>query len=470
MMLGFLAFAYVARTLSAESYGLLEYAIGLTGVAAIVVEGGFGPIGALIVSRRMAEAPRVAGQIFVARCVLLLPVVVAVGLIGHLSGQSTQVRPLVWLFAVSLGAIPFKHDWLLQGLEKMTYVAQAQALRAAVFAGIVVWVVHRQGDLLRVGGAEIAAAFIASAYYLFLQTRVGVPVRWRTRKSDIWALIKAGASVSASNIVWPIMLYLPVFLVTHLAGAAEAARLGGAQRIVVSFVSYSALYFFSLYPVMSRRIHQGGDDWNQLMRSSYRLIAWASIGGALVMAVTGESILVFAFGAAFAAAAPVFSIYVWLLPVRLLSGHARWTLVAGERQGFLLVAELLGMVTVLVLGIAMSLQFGAAGAAAAVVIGNVVVWIAAHIFAERQLAALPGVWQTVMPVGAAVASAVLARIFDGGVASTLAIAAVTYAVFMRIVGGDLVGDVRRLAYAKGDAANICRGSGQTAVQHISQAL
>jgi O-antigen/teichoic acid export membrane protein len=47
MLLGFVAFAYLARTLSPESYGLVEYAVGLAGLAAFVIDGGLGPLGAL---------------------------------------------------------------------------------------------------------------------------------------------------------------------------------------------------------------------------------------------------------------------------------------------------------------------------------------------------------------------------------------------------------------------------------------
>ena len=82
------------------------------------------------------------------------------------------------------------------------------------------------------------------------------------------------------------MLYAPILLVTSLAGSAEAAWLGSAQRIVFSSVSFSALYFFNLYPAISRELSKDRVGWERLMASSYRVIAWGSI--AIALASTGS--------------------------------------------------------------------------------------------------------------------------------------------------------------------------------------
>jgi len=452
MLLGFAGFAYLARTLSAESYGLIEYAVGLSALASIVIEGGLGPVGALGIARDRTRAAELAGSVFVARLLLTLLFVPLVGFSTRLTGQGLPVAVLVWLYALSLFAVPFKQDWLLQGLERMTLVAPVQALRSAVFAVGVFLIVRNSSNLAVVGAIEIAAAAATAIYYFAAQRAVGVHMKFETRVLHPWALIKAGAAVGASNIIWTFMLYVPIFLVTNLSGPAEAAWLGGAQRIVYSLVGFSALYFFNLYPAIVRGLHESREEWERLMRSSYRLVAWGSLGVALVSTLVAKRVVVLAYGEAFSVAASVFSIYIWLLPVRLLSGHARWALVAGERQELLLVSEGLATVSLLGLGAWLIPAHGAVGAASTVVVANIIGWLSAHVLAEKYVGRLPGARETLLPIAAALGSVALAQTLSDNPIVRVGIAVAAYGVCLWLTGSDLIADLRRLSNAKGIVA------------------
>lgn len=448
VVLGFAAFAYLARTLSLESYGLVEYAVGLAGLAAIVLEGGTGPIGTLWVSREPGRARELAARVPMARLLLALVVVPLAGLSSVASGFDATSVALTWLFALSLCAIPFKQDWLLQGLDRMTHVAPGQVLKSGAFALGVLLLVRGPGDIVRVGIVEVAAAALLAAYLLLAQRRAAMPFSIDWRLSGAWELIRAGASVGASNMLWPFMVYMPVLLVTNLAGSAEAAWLGGAQRIVIALVSFSALYFFNLYPLMGRGLREDPGQWRRLMGSSFRLIAWASIGFAVATSVTAAAIVTVAFGSPFAAAAPVLAISIWILPLRLLSGHARWSLLAAERQHVLLGVESACAGAIVLLCVVLIPPYGAAGAALAGVLGNVIGWGLAHASAERHVGPLPGLGPLLPPVTAAMAAGGAAWVVEAHPLVDLALATVTYAACMRLTASDLFADAVRLAHAK----------------------
>jgi O-antigen/teichoic acid export membrane protein len=453
MVLGFVGFAYLARTLSPDSYGLVEYAVGLAALAAIIIEGGLGPVGALGVARDRSSAPALAGSILTARILLAILLVPIVGISSWFTGQDWRVGMLIWLYAFSLFAIPFKQDWLLQGLERMTYVAPGLAVRSGVFALGVLLIVHGSDDLVWVGAIEIAAAAAMAVYYLAAQRAVGVRLTIDTRIRRAAALIRTGAAVGASNIVWTLMMYVPIFLVTNLSGPAEAAWLGGAQRIVYSLVSFSALYFFNLYPLIARRLHEDRVQWERLMASSYRLVGWLSLGLALMSTLIAERVMTLAYGETFSIAASVFTLYIWLLPIRLLSGHARWALVAAERQNMLLLSEVLATIVLVVLGAWLIPSRGALGAAAAVVAANVVGWLSAHVLTEKYVGRLPGIRETLMPIGAALGSIVLADALTSNAVGRAVVAALTYSICMWLAAHDLVDDLRRLSQAKRTVAS-----------------
>ena len=448
MLLGFLGFAYLARTLPTETYGLVEYAVGLVGVAAIVIEGGMGTVGTLGISRDPGRAAELAALVPGARLLLALLAIPLVGLSGHLTSLDSQVTALIWLFGVSLLALPFKQDWLLQGLERMTLVAPAQAIKSAAFAVGVFVAVKSGSDLLRIALVEITAAFLGAAYYVSAQRSLSIPLRLDPALSRAWPLIRTGSAVGANNIVWALMLYIPISLVANVAGATEAAWLGGVQRIVAALVAFSALYFFNLYPLMARVLAADRGRWERLIGSSFRVIAWASLGSAMIGTLLADSIVVAAFGEPFLSAAPVFGIYIWLLPLRLLSGHARWTLLAGERQTALLAIEAGGALALFVSGLALVPLYGAAGAAMSVVVANIIAWSAAQLAATRLVAPVPGMRDALPPIGATAVSLLVAWYASDNALVSLGVATAIFLVGMKLTAGDIFADAIRVAHAK----------------------
>jgi O-antigen/teichoic acid export membrane protein len=448
MLLGFFGFAYLARALPPDSYGLIEYAVVLAGLAGVVIEGGMGTVGTLAVSRDPARARELAGLVPGSRLLLALVVVPLIGLSGTLMRLDAQFPTLLWLFAISLLAIPFKQDWLLQGLEKMAYVAPAQVVKSGVFAVGVLILVNGVADLMTIGIVEIVAAFLGAAYYLGAQRAVSVPLTLDIRIATAWPLIRAGSSVGANNIVWAFMLYLPISVVATVAGTTEAAWIGGVQRIVAALVSFSALYFFNLYPLMARELITDRARWERLMGSSFRVIAWTSVGLAMMSTLMAEALVVLALGEPFLAAAPVFRLYIWLLPLRLLSGHARWTLLADERQHLLLLVEVFGAFVLLVSSLAFVPAYGALGAAAAVIVANILAWLAAHIVARRFVGRVPGIAEALPAIVAAFISLAVARYLGDKTALGFGASILTYVGCLTLTARNLLGDAVRLAHAK----------------------
>lgn len=449
VVLGFAAFAYLARTLTPDAYGVVEYAVGLAGLAAIVIEGGMGPIGTLHVARDHGTAGELAGSIPAARLLVAAVLVPIVAASGFATGLDRQGTLLVALFAISLLAMPFKQDWLLQGLDRMTFVAPAQSVKSAAFAVGTLLFVHGSADLARIGLIEAIAALLMAAYFLIVQQRVlGVPLAIGASTTRAWELIRTGASIGASNMLWPFMVYVPILVVTNLADSAEAAWLGAAQRIVVALVAFSALYFVNLYPVMGRGLREDPAVWQRLMRSSFRLVAWSSIGFATLTALLANVIVTLVFGDTFVLAGPVLAIYIWVLPLRLLSGHARWTLIAAERQHTLLMVELACAGAIVLLAVALIPGYGSTGAALAAVLGNVFGWTLAHIQAGRQVGRLPGMQQIAAPAAVAIVAVAVATLAGAGPVVSLGLAAGVYGLGIWLLASDLFSDAVRLAYAK----------------------
>ncbi len=451
-LIGFVAFAYLARTLDPESYGIVEYAVGLSVFFAMIIDFGLGPIGVREISRAPQRVASLAAHIPAARLLIALVAIPIMGLTTVLTGQANETVQLVWLFSLGLLAIPWKQDWLLQGLEMMRAAAAAQVIRMSAFTIGIIVCVHASQDLLRVGMVEIAAAAIGAAYYLTVQQFWVTPVRLGFSGGELRRLMEQGLSVGLSNMVGAIIQYAPLFLVASIVGGAETAWFGASHRIVISLVTFSWVYHFNLYPAIARRVGKAPEDLDGLVRASFRVVAWAGIGLALVLTLLARPLLVLAFGDQFATAAPAFSVLIWVVPITFLSGHARYVLIAVGQQRFLLAAQISGAVAMLLVSLVLIPVLHSVGAAVAMLVASLVVWAAAHTFAVVHIGRLPALSIVALPAIIAMLSGLLVHFIDTNPWVATAVTALVYALCAPMVDGKLLSALRRLGQAKADLA------------------
>ncbi len=446
---GFLAFAYLARVLEPAAYGSVELAAAMALFFALVVDFGFGPIGAREIAKHPERAEGLAARVPAGRLLLAAIAVPLMGGVGHLLGQPAETVRLIWLFALSLLFMPWVQRWLLQGLDMMTWVSGAQALRMVVFALLVVGLVDGADDLLRVGWIEIAAAASMAGYFAWVQGTRVTSLRLSFRLADLRALAREALPVGAEQLVWAANQYVPTVMVAVLLGGADLAWFGGAHRLVLSLGTFVWLYHFNLYPTLARSAGDGGAAVNALVEPSFRVTAWGSIGLALGLALLAGPITRIAFGDAFGDAALPFAVLVWALPLGLLNGHARFGLIAAGEQTRELWAQLVGAAVTLGVGGLAIPTLGPVGGGVAMLASNVAVWAVAHRAMSRHVAPIPflgPVWKPAL--WAAILAGLALRFGPDQPWITAPLVGGVFLATAPLVDRRLLGDLGRLASAK----------------------
>jgi len=449
-VVGFMVFAYLARVLGPRAYGSAEYVIGLGAFFGLLVDFGLGPIGVRDLSKRERGIAILAANIPFARLWLAVLSAPTLLLVAYLAKDGKGEAGLALLFAISVLLVPWNADWLFQAREMMANAAVSQLLRMLVFAGVIFGLVKGADDLLFVGWAEVTAAVVTTLYYLFAQHWFVTPLSFRYSMAEAWALIKESASVGGSQLLTGINLFAPLFLVANLAGREDTAWFAASHRVIVSLSTFSTIYHFNLYPALTRRIDGPRAELDAVVRASFRVIAWVGIGGALVLALGADEFLSLAFGGRFAEAGPAFRVLVWFLPVTMLSGHARWLLIAAKRQRYVFFAQGCGALATVGIGAPLVARLHSVGGAAAMLAGSLGVWASAHIFATRELGHMPGLPLVALPAALALAAAVAARALNLGPYLAPVIFGSAYFAVALLVDRRLIPDFRHLARVKSD--------------------
>ena len=446
-VLGFIAFAWLARRLEPVQYGAVEYVVGLALFFALLVDGGLGTVGTRRTVAGRGEVARLAYQIRVAQTTLALIAVPAMVVIALGATRRSVPFELVLLFALSLLAVPWRQQWLFQAHERMFDNSLAEVLRMAVFAGLVLLLVRGPGDVARVGWAELAAVAATALFCIAVQHRRITPVRFRGDFSEFRGLLREGAAVGSTNLVWATSQFAPMFLLGIFIGGASLAWFGGAARIVTSLTQFSNIYHFNMFPAVTGYLKRADGSLGKVLARSLRVTGWAGALAALALVLFAHPLVRLTLGPKLPEAAPLLQIMAWMVPVTLWSGHARWVLSAAGSQTKVLRVQLAGLAVTALGSVGLGAMLGVTGYALGALAGFLTVWVGAHHFARRDGLTPPSPRLVALPLllcGAAIAAA---EATDAGWEVRLALLA-SVAALAPLLDRKLVADAALLGAAK----------------------
>jgi len=370
----FATFAYLGRVLGPKHYGSLEFVLATMILFTLPVDFGLGVYGAREIAKGHRHASALIRDISTLR--LLSACVTLSLLLGFLLvlPREAEVRLLLLLYGLSLLGMPALLQWVFQGCDAMHWVAAASIVRQGTFAVLVFPLVRPGTPIYMVGMIECAAVTVVAAVCMtILRQRLHLSLprfhfRWR-RLALRW---RTAAPIGLSELAWAVLWYFPTVQLGFLAPDEAIGRFGAAHRIVMALHTFVWLYFFNLLPTMSRCASMPKRHLGDLMSHSIVAVAWGTILVAFAIGLVSEPLFVLVFGPSFSGGGLLLALLIWLIPIAMLSGHYRYSLIACNLQSLEFLCTAISAVVSITLGFLLIPVLGALGAAVGLLAANLV--------------------------------------------------------------------------------------------------
>lgn len=388
-ILAALAFAYLARVLGPQSYGYLEFVIAIAFILTLLVDSGLNSYGA----REIARGEKVSGRLIIhvtlMRFILAIGAVVLLAIIAMVIDQPPEVKTLILLYALFILAWPGLIQWVFQGRDMMHYAALVSLVRWSLFAFGLFLFVRDESQIWLVPLIEgfavlcVVAILFGALYFSFGLPKSKIDLRYG------FGIFREAFPIGASELLWAVKVYFATIVLGLVIGGADVGYFGSAHRIVISLHAFVWLYFFNLLPSIARSTNEPIRDLQKLMRVSIQTTAWFAIFLGIFCTALASVIIGILYGPQYGEAIAVFQVLIWLIPLALMSGHYRYTLIGYNHQGLEFVSSAGGAVAVILLNLLLIRSVGLIGAAWALVISEVVIWAIAYYFVRQKVAHVP---------------------------------------------------------------------------------
>jgi O-antigen/teichoic acid export membrane protein len=404
----FLAFAYLARVLGPREFGQIEFALALIVFFTLLVDCGLGPYGAREIAKDESAVGRLATHILFTRCLLgALALAILIIFLAFLD-KPWSVEKLILLYGLTLLAQPGLLPWVFQGRDLMGYVALASVMRWSFFAiGVLIFVRNPETTWI-VPIVEGAAILCVSIYYFFAYSKHFGSLGKRIDYRYAFSVLRQAVPIGASELVWALKVYFATVLLGIYTNGPEVGWFGAAHRLVISLHAFVWLYFFNLLPSISRSSQGTFDSLQRLIQGSLQITSWLGVFVAVIGTALAQPVLTLVYGSQYQPAVAAFQVLIWLIPLALVSGHFRYTLIAYDRQGLEFLTAACGAVLNVVLNLTLSAAFGIIGAAMSIVAAEgLILWLS-YLFVRRTITRIPIAAYLWRPVtGAAILAVIL---------------------------------------------------------------
>jgi PST family polysaccharide transporter len=442
-ILTLVAFAYLARVLGPDAFGIVEFAIAVAFVFSLLVDGGFDKYGAVEVAKDRNLVIHFVASILTARFLLSLGAFVVLAILVSLMDKPWLVKQVVLLYGLTLFGIPGLLKWVFQAYDQMQWVAITSLVRQFIFTAGVFLFIRKPEQTWAVALIEVVATGSAVAFNLGLFRYYFGPLRFHFDVSFIHSLFRQTLPICLSQMMMALKLYLSTLFLGMLMDSKEVGWFGSAHRLVLALNTFGALYLFNLLPSIARCAHQPPETLHRLMGTSLQVTTWATGFLSTMVTLFAGQLIPIIYGTQYQQGIGVLQVLIWFVPVSLVSSHYRYVLIGLGQQNLDFLSTTLGTGVGAIFNLLLIPRYGSPGAAWTMLGSEVLTGILAYYFVRYKITPIP-IWSHLLkPLLAGAIMIILLPLlpaFNFWIGCGTAV--VLYGVVLLCLQPDLVTDIR----------------------------
>ena len=337
-----LFFFYVARKFQTADFGALNVAISSTYILGVIfLDPGLNLSTIQLLVARAEEKRSIASAIFSFKCVMFIPMLVALYVISRVfAGRlpSFSILLLAALYTLFTALLEYLCS-VTNAFHRMDLEAGlkiANRLSIVLFGAIALLIGHTASLLY----AMWIATFLACVAALVLLRPQIVSIGFGWNRTILVEALRAGLPIAGTVIVGTIYLKWDLLVLSYFnVGKQEIGWYAGAFKIVEAFSALPSILGAALFPLILQLRTTNAHALDRLLGSSTKAILLFSIPVAAIISLFSRPIISAVYGKSYLPGASVLSVLIWcivpiflyfyLMFVNIASGNAKHNLLAG---------------------------------------------------------------------------------------------------------------------------------------------
>lgn len=375
--LAFLGSLYLARELGKAGFGLFSLATAVGMYLWIIVDLGITGYGTREVARTPHRAQELLGLLNSLRFVVAMILFILFSLIVLLALDfESQKKYIIVIGAFYIVGFSLSPDWVLRGLEKMQYLVVGSLVTAVSFLAAIFLTVSGVETTLEACAAYSVSFFIGSIALIFLLAlRMKIPFRFVFSTQQWFLHAKESVYFGLTMGFATLSLFAPFAFMAVWATDDALGVFSAPHRLATLVLRAGSMAISALYPVLTTLYLTDKKNFKSTVERFQVGIVIVMMPVCVAASFASEPILIFLYGEPYAEGSFIFSVLFWGVFVQMLRGSTSNALASAGFHRTCMLSTGFGTIITILACVFLIPTHGGAGAAFALLIGEVAVLI-----------------------------------------------------------------------------------------------
>lgn len=433
---------YAIRSLSTSSWGHFSTAFALIVIFTIFSGPGLSPLALREMTADPQRQAEILGMSF--QALLWTFCLAAIALLATTAalGYPRQVFVLVLVMAPLLALDPALAivGAAFNARSQLFYVALLQVVRALVYGALVVFVVATSRGVTGLAVSTVAGGGCASILALaLLRRRLAIRLRLNRSWRQTWPFLRAAFPIAGIGLVGVVYDRVDILLLSVLATSSKVAF----YTVPYGFVRFSwvlpSVVSAAFFPLLSRKLESDRSEAEYLFFLVVRVFLFLSLPIALMLAISSPTLLPLVYGHPYTHSVAVLQIMAWTSVFGFQNYILWYGVLASHQERPAFAVQAAGLIVNVGINAVVIPLYGANGAAASLVVSDLIVVVGQTFLIHRNLFRVPFRRLLTKPLGASGLAVPLAIVVGaqspiggavlGGVAYTVTLLVLRYVTY-----------------------------------------
>ncbi len=382
--LGFFTTIHLARTLGAESFGLVIIGLSVLSYALWFSDLGLTTLGTREMARPAEARRHPPSDILATRLILSIVVLPVMQIVTLLLYPDPSARWVSALYLLSVPAFALSLEWYVQGAQRFLPFTLSRLITAAVYFIAVMVGVSGPADVPRVPLFSLVGTLAAA--FLLLAIRRDQRLRPSGfSRERMWGVLRRAAPIGVGGIFAQTVQLLPPLALGLLATNADAGILGAAMKVIFVVLVVDRVFTAMFLPAVAKLFASDPERTREHLERALAFILVLGFGIGMLITVYAAGILRIIYNESYQSGARALGIMSWFAAATLVNSIFSYGLIGTGAERSYLRATVTGGTIAAILTFAMTWWWGLTGAAVAMVAGELAIVILTYLQFRRRI-------------------------------------------------------------------------------------
>lgn len=313
MLLGFFYVMYVARYLGPANYGILSFALALTGIFGVIANFGLDPLTVREVARDKSLAGRYLANGIILKLIFGSLTFLIVSLVVNFLGYTEVTKKVVYIVTVStiIAGINNLFNSIYQAFERMEFISIEQILQSVLSLVFAITAIRLGLSVMYFAMIYLIVNLIVLGYnvvitaWKFLKPKIEVDLSfWKGVVKEAWPFALTAVFVS-------IYYWIDSVMLSYMKGDEVVGWYNAAYRLILFLLVIPSIYFTTLYPIMSRFFKSSKDSLKLTFERSFKYMSMLAFPIGVGTTLLADRIIILIFGPEYMPASRALQILIW---------------------------------------------------------------------------------------------------------------------------------------------------------------